>query len=97
MNGNEMLGSIHQHHAPVLAICSSPNGDRVFAAGVDSRVICVQRLQQDAQDVPEATRKDPSQWKWVYTSAHRPHSHDVQALAIVPAASVGLLDSTSDR
>lgn len=90
-SGDELLCTLHQHTAPILAICSSQEGDRVFASGVDSRVICVNRLHRHAHHeertgalVGDGTY-DPAQWKWVYASAQRPHSHDVQTLAIVPA------------
>jgi WD40 repeat protein len=104
-SGDELLCTLQQHTAPVLAICSSAEGDRVFASGVDSRVICVNRLHRQAHhedrhghgaasgasagEGSSSSAADPSQWKWVYASAHRPHSHDVQALAVVPVGREG--------
>lgn len=103
--GDELLGTVQQHTAPILAICSSPDGDRVFASGVDSRIVSVNRLSRHRQrqqqegetSSSEGAVRDPSQWKWVYASAHRPHSHDVQALAVIPSAAHSSSSLSSDQ
>jgi len=80
--GDELLCTITQHTSRIMCICASTNEDKIFASGVDSRVICVNRIQTAAASV----KANSNQVKWVYTSAHRPHSHDVYSLAIVPPA-----------
>ena len=62
-----LLSSIHQHTAEVLALCCSEDEQSIFASGMDSRVVCVRRAGAG---------------QWVYASAHRPHSHEVAALAV---------------
>lgn len=82
----DLLNTIHQHSAAVQCLAASEDQCSVFASGVDSRVICVQRIQtsktQSNQKQPENGTNLPSSNRWVYTNAQRPHSHDVCALAI---------------
>jgi U3 small nucleolar RNA-associated protein 4 len=59
--------------ADVLSLAVSGNECRVFASGVDSRVICIER------PVTTPTAGPP---KWVMTHAQRPHTHDVKAMAM---------------
>ena len=89
----DLLCSIHQHSASIQCIAASEDQNTIFASGVDSRVVCIQRLSQqkhteDKSSTPSSStvvsRSLPSSDRWVYTSAHRPHSHDVYALAIAP-------------
>lgn len=63
--------SIHQHEAEILAITSSVNETQIFASGADSRVTCIQ-----------STTRDDGLSEWVYSTAHRPHSHDVYSLSV---------------
>lgn len=67
----------NQHTADIFAIAHSSDQRRIFASGVDSKVVCLQRLPRDDGKMTSAD-------DWVYTSAQRPHSHDVFALATVP-------------
>lgn len=69
-NTTVLLSSIHQHTADVLTLCCSEDEQSVFATGLDSRVVCVRRVGGGGGQ------------QWVYSSAHRPHSHDVYSLAM---------------
>ena len=63
--------------APVLDIAVDPLEEKVFVAGVDSRVICIEKVRMNHDDVQSNPLGD-----WILTHAHRPHSHDVRGLAI---------------
>jgi U3 small nucleolar RNA-associated protein 4 len=63
----------NDNKADVLSLAVSANECRVFASGVDSRVICIER------PVTILTTGPP---KWVMTHAQRPHTHDVKAMAM---------------
>jgi WD40 repeat protein len=71
-----LMTSIQQHSADVLCIESDSNENNIFASGVDSKVVCVRRLRSLGPS------SGPGGHEWVYTSALRPHSHDVYSLAI---------------
>lgn len=75
-----LMQSIHQHTAEILSLAVSPDENNVYATGVDSRVICIRRINNAFGN----TGMDPSpaDSQWLYSSAHRPHSHDVYALAV---------------
>jgi U3 small nucleolar RNA-associated protein 4 len=64
--------TFHQHTAEILALALSSDESKIFASGVDSRVICIQKLSSE----------EDQEGQWIYSSAHRSHSHDVYALAI---------------
>ncbi len=57
--------------ADVLALDVTREENKVFASGVDSRVICIERSGTVTEDR-----------KWVFANAQRPHTHDVQAIAV---------------
>lgn len=57
--------------ADVLCLDVTRNQNKIFASGVDSRVICIERSSEATEDR-----------KWVLTNAQRPHTHDVQAVAV---------------
>jgi U3 small nucleolar RNA-associated protein 4 len=57
--------------ADVLDLAVSSDETKVFASGVDSRVVCMERTSM--------THYRP---KWILSHAQRPHTHDVKALAI---------------
>ena len=65
----------NDNKADVLTLAVSANECRIFASGVDSRVICVER----PVTVPSSSTGPP---KWVMTHAQRPHTHDVKAMAM---------------
>jgi U3 small nucleolar RNA-associated protein 4 len=74
-NSGTLIQSFDQNDnkADVLSLAVSGNDCRVFASGVDSRVICIER------PVTVPTAGPP---KWVMTHAQRPHTHDVKAMAM---------------
>ena len=76
-NTGTLLQSFDQNDnkADVLSLAISANECRVFASGVDSRVICVER----PVTIPPTSSGPP---KWVMTHAQRPHTHDVKAMAL---------------
>jgi U3 small nucleolar RNA-associated protein 4 len=65
----------NENKADVLALAVTANENMVFATGVDSRVVCIERS-------PSGTGQGASVSKWVITNAQRPHTHDVNSLAI---------------
>lgn len=93
-----LMLTIHQHAADVLSLAVSPDENQIFASGVDSRVSCIQRIANGAISdaiVPSSSSGDsdvvipepkqsrsPSESHWIYSTSHRPHSHDIFALAV---------------
>lgn len=63
----------NDNKADVLDMDMTADECKVFASGVDSRVICIERSTGDASD----------ETKWIMTHAQRPHTHDVKAVTIV--------------
>ena len=65
--------SFHQNNskADVLSLDLTRDQNKLFASGVDSRVICIERSVEATEDR-----------KWILSNAQRPHTHDVQAVAI---------------
>lgn len=89
-NGSLIL-TIHQHTAEVLSIITNCNETKIFASGVDSRVICIQKLTNQIVDQKDILLNNsnsnhlkprPIDSTWVYSSSHRPHSHDINTLAM---------------
>uniref|UniRef100_A0A7S2SQY4 Uncharacterized protein n=1 Tax=Mucochytrium quahogii TaxID=96639 RepID=A0A7S2SQY4_9STRA len=75
-NTGTLLKSFHEHRADVTTLVASKDGSRVFGSGMDSRVAMfrvVKKISDDGEEFDE----------WVYGYSHRPHSHDVRALALV--------------
>jgi U3 small nucleolar RNA-associated protein 4 len=72
-----LLQSFEQNDkkADVLALAITPNECQVFASGIDSRVICIERSTIPPQGGGPV--------RWIMTYAQRPHTHDVKALAVV--------------
>ncbi len=87
-----LMISFHQHTAEVLALAASPDETQVYASGVDSRVTCIQRIRSRSRsgslleggvvDGGAVDERSPASGQWVYTTSHRPHSHDVYALTV---------------
>lgn len=80
-----MLQSFNQSEsgADVLCLAVSDNENKVFASGVDTRVMCIQRSGLASQNVNANINPDAAPIrKWINTCAHRKHTHDVRALAI---------------
>ena len=65
-----LVKTFREHRSDVLALAVSPNEDAVFASGMDSRIAMMRRRSGNDE--------------WVYTYSHRPHTHDVRALATLP-------------
>lgn len=57
------------NNADVLDLAINFKQNKILASGVDSKVICIERV--------------PDTMKWVLTNQQRSHSHDVNSLAIV--------------
>jgi U3 small nucleolar RNA-associated protein 4 len=57
--------------ADVLSLDLTRDENKLFASGVDSRVICIERSAVATEDR-----------KWIFANAQRPHTHDVQAVAV---------------
>ena len=79
----------NENRTDVLDLAVSANECKVFASGVDCRVICIERIPP----IPPAAHSSrtyqatppkfhPSDSKWVQTQAQRPHTHDVRSLCI---------------
>eukprot|EP00118_Oscarella_pearsei_P026759 m.310400 g.310400 ORF g.310400 m.310400 type:complete len:705 (+) comp51414_c0_seq1:26-2140(+) len=60
--------SFHLHQADVLSLVADGRG-RVFASGIDSKVIELQRIREGGD-------------KWVHSGSARRHTHDVQAMVM---------------
>ena len=73
----------------------------VFAAGIDARVTMCRRVDQGEAGAGAGVA-GVAGGNWVYTSAHRPHTHDVYALLCLPSkrgpagAGIGNGNSSSD-
>lgn len=80
-----LISNFQQHAAEVLAIAVDANERDVFATGVDSKVSCFRRRLLDGVSISEA---GPADYSWHYTTSHRPHSHDVNALCVCPSTNL---------
>ena len=76
------ISAHRQHKADVLALATSPDGRAVFASGVDSQIAVFERAADVSGDAGSA---GSSAYKWTFTAAKRPHTHDVRALAMAAA------------
>jgi U3 small nucleolar RNA-associated protein 4 len=70
--------------ADVLCLAVSEDESVVFASGVDSRVICIERVPITTKRMQVDSYVTVRHWSLSY--AQRPHTHDVNALAIVRQA-----------
>lgn len=76
-----------EYSGDILCLAVSEDENRIFASGVDSRVMCIQRqgLPADMTDGNSSKglvlESSPLR-KWINICAHRKHTHDVRALAI---------------
>lgn len=72
--------------ADVLALAMNANETKVFASGVDSRVVCIERQPPTVQhETSGLYTKNP----WILTHAQRPHTHDVKSMTIVKKMKAG--------
>ena len=73
----------NENGADVLDLAVSANECKVFASGVDSRVICIEKVPRVLHaDDAASLSSYPSESKWVQSQAQRPHTHDVKSLCI---------------
>ena len=78
----------NENRSDVLDLAVSANECKIFASGVDCRVICIERIPPASAVPPlgsyQATglHSHPSESKWVQSQAQRPHTHDVKSLCI---------------
>ena len=79
-------GTMHQsfkaHEADVLALASTPAGDAVFAAGVDSKVALLTRIAAEGEEQGQDALAPMS--SWAVAGYKRAHTHDVRALVVAP-------------
>lgn len=74
-----LVCTFKQHLGDVLAVAASGDGRRVFSAGLDGKVCCVELVSGPGQATDGQADQEE---EWVHTYAHRAHSHDVHALAV---------------
>ncbi len=83
------------HAADVLALAASGDGQRVWAAGVDTRVAMFERVAAAAPPPPATAGPTgmpaaaATKEGWAYTHYKRPHSHDVRALCVAAVGGGG--------
>ena len=66
----------------VLDLVVASNECKVFASGVDSRVVCFERASLQEQESLLADPSNTNARSWILTHAQRPHSHDVKSLSV---------------
>ena len=73
-----LLQSVNQTElkSDVLRVTVNASQTKIFASGVDSRVVCLER-----SSTTPTTASSGSGWK--NTTAQRPHTHDVKAMAVI--------------
>jgi U3 small nucleolar RNA-associated protein 4 len=81
-----------QLRADVLALAASPDGESVFASGVDSQVVQYRHTAGNPAAGGASTSASSSATTWVYTHYKRPHTHDVRAMSVVSMGSGGSKD-----
>ena len=88
-----LLHGYRQHDADVLSVVVDAPARMVYASGIDNKIVqfrCVPyttNLAASGGGAAEADAPDGAvQWKWMPVASTRAHSHDVRALAVVPAA-----------
>ena len=65
----------NDNKADVLEIAVASDECKIFASGVDSRVVCIERPSLEAAFAAKDTTR-----KWILSQAQRPHTHDVKAM-----------------
>lgn len=76
-NTGTLEGTFDQNDnkADVLDLAVTANECKIFASGVDSRVVCIER-----HALNDVAPTEPN--RWVLSHAQRPHTHDVHSLTI---------------
>lgn len=72
-----LLRRFGSHQADILALAVSRDETRVFAAGVDQKVVCFSPTPPANQ---AQQRQQPAARGWLIACSRRPHTHDVRAL-----------------
>lgn len=72
----------NDNKADVLEIAVASEECKVFASGVDSRVVSIERPNLNNMEAVGATPDDNTARKWILTQAQRPHTHDVKAMTV---------------
>jgi U3 small nucleolar RNA-associated protein 4 len=74
-NAGTLLQSFehNQNNGDVLDVAISYDQNKVMASGVDSKVVCIERVPSSSS----------SESRWVLTNQQRSHTHDVNSLAMV--------------
>lgn len=67
--------------ADALDLAVSEDECKVFAVGVDSRVVCIERETQQIRTAHDSNHYQRLR-KWVLTNSQRPHTHDVKTITI---------------
>lgn len=70
------------HNADVLDVAVSLDENKVMASGIDSKVVCIERIPFSEHGRMKGGER-PKQSKWVMTHQQRSHTHDVCSLAMV--------------
>jgi U3 small nucleolar RNA-associated protein 4 len=78
-NTGTLISSFEQNDnkADVLDLDITLDESKVFASGVDSRVVCIERSAVARDGTTRSSQ-------WIMTHALRPHTHDVKAVVLVP-------------
>lgn len=72
-----LMDSFRHHAADVIALAGTADGQFIFAAGVDGKVVCLQNISAETHK-----RDSIIDNSWVYVHSQRAHTHDVLALSI---------------
>ncbi|KAL0093230.1 WD40-repeat-containing domain protein [Phycomyces blakesleeanus] len=76
------------HGADILSVVTSRSGDQVFSAGVDRKLNCFRKVQQQRNNKNTSTTGN-----WVNIGSRRYHWHDIRALALDDRPSVNSIVS----
>jgi len=85
VNGT-LIAKFNKHSADVLTLAASPEGDVVFASGVDSSIAVFHKVDNDTNNTNNSSSSGGGgggslqQKSWFYLSSKRTHSHDVRSL-----------------
>lgn len=85
------------HQADILALAASADESRVFASGVDQKVVCFTPQPTPPTPAPAADdaiarrgmKLPPPPRGWLLAFSRRPHTHDVRALTTYEPQAVG--------
>jgi U3 small nucleolar RNA-associated protein 4 len=81
------LQSLASHEGDIFAIAVSEDERTVFVSGADSKVTALTWMRGSVAAPTEVVEDEalPDPGRWVFTHAHRPHTHDVHALVTLKA------------